>query len=117
LLQERGTLLQRGVARELIDESGQPEAAHREVRAAGGMRESGGEVAFANAGGTGDQQVKVLLDPGEIGELGEDCRIDAARRARVEVLKTGVLRQLGPAQALRQAVAGPIGDLVLDQKP
>jgi len=68
------------------------------------MGESCGEVAFANAGGTGDQQVQVLLDPGEIGELGKDCRIDTARRAGVEVLETGVLRQLGPAQTLRQAV-------------
>lgn len=63
LAQERRLVLQRGVTGELVDELKEPEAAHVVVGAAGGMADGAGEVALADAGGSGEEDVEVLGDP------------------------------------------------------
>jgi hypothetical protein len=59
----------------------------------------------------------MLPDPGEVGELGELTGFDTARSACVQIFQAGVLWEPGPAQALCQAVARPLGELVLDHEP
>src|SRR5579862_416182 len=47
LTQERGLVLQRGMAGELVDEPREPEAADAVIGAAGGMANGAGDVALA----------------------------------------------------------------------
>ena len=89
LAQERGLVLQRGVACELVDEPREPEAAHAVVGAAGGMTDGAGEVALADAGGSGDEDVEVLGDPLEAGDLAEAGAIETAGSLEVDVLDGG----------------------------
>lgn len=60
---QRRAFLHGGVTGEFFDESGQPEAAYREVGTTGGVGERGSDEAFADAGRAGDQQVQVLAQP------------------------------------------------------
>lgn len=117
LPEERRALVQGAVARELIDEARKAEAAHREIGTTGRVCEGGGQIAFADPGRSGHQHVQVLSDPGQIRDLGELAGIDAARRAGVEIFQAGGHRDLGPAESLAQAAAGPLSTLLLEHQP
>ena len=41
------------------------------------MRDGGADITLANAGGTGDQHVEVLADPGKVRDLGELVGVEA----------------------------------------
>ena len=69
------------------------------VVATGLVTERGGDPALADAGGTADQQVGMIVDPAALGEPGEQCAVEPPRRAVVDVLDAGLLAQLGVAQA------------------
>src|SRR5258708_27594218 len=84
LTQERGLVLQRGVAGELVDEPREPEAADAVIGAAGGMADGAGEVALADAGGAGDKHVEVLGDPLEAGDLAQARAIEAASGLEID---------------------------------
>jgi hypothetical protein len=58
----------------------------------------------------------VLLDPGEVGDLRQRGAVEPADGFGIEIFDAGRQRQLGPAQALMQPLAGAIGDLVLQQQ-
>jgi hypothetical protein len=86
LTQERRLVLQGGMAGELIDEPQQPEAAHAVVGAIGGMADGAGDVALADAGGSSDEDVEVLGDPLEPGDLAEAGAVKPAGGLEVDVL-------------------------------
>ena len=80
------------------------------------MTERAGDVALADAGGAGDENVEVLGDPLEAGDLAEAGAIEAAGGLEVDVLDGRFLGELGPAQALAQAAGLSLEDLVLDEQ-
>ena len=108
--------MHRSGLREVIDQARQAVGAHRVIRPAGGVCDSAGEITLADAGGPGDQHVEVLPDPRQIGDLRQRGAVEATDTLGIEVFQAGGLRQLGPAQALMQPLAGAIGDLVLQQQ-
>lgn len=57
------------------------------------MRKDAGDKALADATRAGDQHVKLLFDPGEGRQRCDQLRIDATRRARVEIFERRALRQ------------------------
>jgi hypothetical protein len=66
---------------EFVDKSWQAEATDEEVSATSGMGEGSGEITFADAGRSGDEDVEMLSDPGELGEctLSWICSCDGVR--------------------------------------
>ena len=100
LTQERRLGLQNGVARELIDESGKPEAADTVIGATGGVAHCTGEKAFADTGGSGDDDVEAFADPAKVSDLAKRRPIDPAGSFHIQILKRCGLRELGPSETL-----------------
>ena len=115
LAQERRLVLQRGVTGELVDEPRKPEAADAVVGAASGMADGARDVT-ADTGGSGDEDVEVLGDPLESGDLTQAGAIETAGGLEVDVLDGRFLGELGPAQSLTQPTGLTLDDLVLDEK-
>jgi hypothetical protein len=59
----------------------------------------------------------VRVDPFAAGTLLEQCAVETARRAIIDVLDDGVLAQRGIAQAGGQALVAAMGDLAVEQQP
>lgn len=102
------------ITRELFDEPGQAIGAHRAIGATSRVRQGTGDEALADAAGSGDQHVELVLDPGERIEQRDELGNDATRGPYVETLGCGMLRQFRPAQTLCKALGVAVGDLVLD---
>ena len=77
--------------REIGEQLGDALVEHRAVVAAGFVAESTGKPAFANAGRAAQDQIVVRVDPFAVGELAEQCAIEAARRSVIDVLDDGVV--------------------------
>ena len=56
---------------EFIDEPWQSEAPDGVVGPTGSVCEGGGEITFADPGGSGDEDIQVFAEPTEIGDLCE----------------------------------------------
>ena len=102
--------------RELVDEPRKAEAPHAVIGAAGGMTDGTGEEAFADAGGSGDDDIEAFADPAQVGDLSERSSIDAAGGLQIQILKGSDLCELGLAQPLAQSARLTFDELVLDQQ-
>lgn len=113
---ERRALLHCSVAGEFLDEPWEAEATNGEVGAASRVRERRGDEAFADAGGSGDQDIQVLADPAKIGELTELTGIEAAGGTGIEVFEASLNREFGPPQPLREPGVAAFEDFLLDHQ-
>ena len=59
------------------------------------VAEGAGDPAFAQTGGSGDQQILMSRDPTAIRKMRHDTAVQATRRAKVEILDAGILTQGG----------------------
>ena len=57
-----------------------------------------------------------LANPAAARQIAHEGAIEPARGPQVEVLQTGVLAQMRPAQAMGQSQVGPVGCFALDQQ-
>jgi hypothetical protein len=82
----------------------------------GGMGEGAAEVGLAAAGGAGDKQVLVVLDPSRLGEAEDDGAVESAGSAEVDVLDGGGVAEAGGLEAgLEAAAVAPVG-LAVDEQ-
>src|SRR5579872_2776549 len=101
------------MSNQLVHEPRDAEAADAVVGSAGGVADGAGDEALAHAGRAGQQHVQVLADPGQIGDLVEGIAINAARGLQIQLLESGGLWELGPAQALAQSTSLALEQLML----
>ena len=116
-LEERAFLLLRTGDDELVGQAGQTEVAHAAILAAGLHSQGACDVALAHAGGTGDQDVQSLIDPGQFDELREHPAREPSPVTRVQVLNGRLLRQFRPSGPLGKFEALALGEFVLDEQP
>jgi len=79
--------------------------------ATGSLAESGGDVALAHAGRSGDEHIEVLVDPSDRRERAEGASVDPTAVRRVDVFDAGardpqrrVLHQTIEATVVARAV-------------
>ena len=68
---------------------------HGAIVATGLVAERRGEPALADAGGSADQQIGMVVDPLAFDQHRQEASVEAARGAIVDVLDAGLLAQLG----------------------
>jgi len=91
-LPEHGNFLAKcSDAVEFVNQSRQAQAAHADFVFAGVVGDGAGEVAFADAGRSYDEQIELLFDPLQGAQGGDQTLVDAARYTLVEVFKTVIL--------------------------
>ena len=88
------------MAREFVDEPGKPEAADTVIGTTGSVADGAGDKAFADAGGSCDDDVEAFADPAKVSDLAECSPIDAAGGFEIQILQCGRLCELGPSQTL-----------------
>jgi hypothetical protein len=79
--------------REIVEEPGSPAVVRAVAATAGVVGQRTGDEALPGAGGAGDQDLLMFLDPAAGGELADDGLVELAPRGIVDGLETG-LRQL-----------------------
>lgn len=102
--------------REVGEELGSALVKDGAVVTAGLVAKGRGEPALADAGRSAQDQVLVGLDPVAVGQLLEQCTVEAARGTIVDVLDRGLMAQPGIAQAGKQTLVAPIAELAIVQQ-
>jgi len=88
---------------------------HREVFPACLVAKGASQPRFADAARAGQETVPMLADPVTAGELQEQCTVQAARCAVIDILDGGEMPQLGSPGACLEAFLLSQGHLVLEQ--
>ena len=101
---------------QLLEEPGHPQVAHRKAESARLVTQSAREPGLAGAGGTGDAEVLVALQPVAESQTGQVAAVDAARVAVVNLLDTGVDPQSGGLEQPGQAAVVAVEALLLDEQ-
>jgi hypothetical protein len=70
---------------DVVEEPRSAEVANGEVVAADRVREGTGEESLADAGGTKDEDVEMLIDPIALSQVEDKAALEAARSGKVEV--------------------------------
>ena len=101
---------------QFIDEAGKAEVAGGEPLPAGGLSEGTGQIGFACAGGAGDEDDLMVLDPIAGGEAEDDGAIESSWGTEVQILDGGRKAELGLAQQLGLTAVLADGGLSFDEE-
>jgi hypothetical protein len=80
------------------------------------VAKSAGDPAFAQTGGSSNQQVLMTCDPTTIRKMGHDTAVNAAWRAQVKIFNACILAQGGELEARRQLFGVTFSGLAIDQQ-
>lgn len=80
------------------------------------MAKGAGDPAFAQTGGSSNQQVLMTGDPTTIRKMGHDTAVNAAWRAQVEIFNACILAQGGELEPRRQLFGVTFSGLAIDQQ-
>ena len=78
------------------------------------MGQCGGDPAFSDAGGTGDQTVVVLFDPLAAGECQQQGFVQTAWTFEVDIFESGVLLEAGLLEPGFEAALMTVSRLPID---
>ena len=101
---------------QFLEEPRGADVAHGEAPSAGLIAEGAGEVAFAHAGGSGNDAVFVAAQPVTFSEGLDEGLVQASGFAVVDVFDTGILAQFGLFEARLQAPGVLFGFLAVEQQ-
>ena len=82
------------------EQSRDTEIACREAVTTSAMSNGAGAIGFADAGGSGDEDVEMVVDAAAAGKFIEGGFIEAAGCAMIDVLHGGVELELGAAESI-----------------
>ena len=102
---------------EIFAELGPAMIEHRAIVAAGLVAERRGQPTFPDAGRTDESQIVVRLDPFALDELLEQCAVETARAAVIDVFDAGLLAQFCVAQSRRKPLVLAPRRLAVEQEP
>ena len=80
------------------------------------MSNGAGEIGFADAGGSGDEDVEMVVDEAAAGKFIEGGFIEAAGCARIDVLHGGVELELGAAASIGELPVRAYSVLTFDEE-
>lgn len=79
----------------------------------GGMPQGLGDMAFASAARTDDENTDLFLDKPAGGQVQDQRTVDVKIEGEVELLQGFLVTEVGPAQGRGESFLGPAGDLIL----